>query len=316
MAWRRRHLSIISAAASPATAPMHAGWCRISRRCSTTTPCSSSSSALHCRVQPGRCATATASRRRSAGCCASSAARRRLRRRASTPIRKARRAASMSGAASRARQRARAGRCGFHRRSLRHHAGWQFRGTLDPQPPRLNAAAWRSRRRPAEAACSPRCSMRGNPCATRPRRPGRSPTGTAMRSRASRPPASSSVARTGSSQPRKPTPSSPKRWPKMVAPPMSGVAGRRGVAALSTDLASLAPRGARLAISATGAAGWVTEADRLLALLERHHGDGNGSFALTPDDGEALIVRRKSVSTRRRRTRMAWRRRRMCGSGR
>ena len=41
-AWRRAASTIISAAASIATAPTNAGWCPTSRRCSTTTPCSSS----------------------------------------------------------------------------------------------------------------------------------------------------------------------------------------------------------------------------------------------------------------------------------
>ncbi len=67
--------------------------------------------------------------------------------------------------------------------------------------------------------------------------------------------------------------------------------GRAPIRAFSTDLAALA-RAALALHQATGEAEWLEEADRQLAALERHHGDGAGGFYLAPDDGDALILRK------------------------
>ncbi len=66
---------------------------------------------------------------------------------------------------------------------------------------------------------------------------------------------------------------------------------RSTIRAFSTDLAGLA-RAAIALHQATGEARWIDEAERLLLLLERHHGDGKGGFYLAPDDGDALILRK------------------------
>ena len=63
------------------------------------------------------------------------------------------------------------------------------------------------------------------------------------------------------------------------------------VRAFATDCASLS-RAALALHQATGDAMWIGEAERMLILLERHHGDGAGGYHLAPDDGDALILRK------------------------
>lgn len=67
-------------------------------------------------------------------------------------------------------------------------------------------------------------------------------------------------------------------------------AGRRTFPGLSTDYAALIRAAVRLS-EATGSAGYLEIAGQWADVLERHHRLPDGRFALSADDGEALIAR-------------------------
>ena len=165
----------MSAAASAATRPTPNGWCRISRRCSTTTPADPPGELGLCRDRRANC-FATESKPRSAGCCARCASTAAALPPASTPTATARRVASTPGTRPRSTpswepmrqrffKRLHAGSAAWLGRQADHHrlARRCSSGRCREQSPR---DAREIARRAAKSACVPGATTRCWPTGT------------------------------------------------------------------------------------------------------------------------------------------------------